>query len=132
MGWRTMTPTEHQLAWVWFGLVLASIALVPLWNQAAGLLQPCPFRSLTSIPCPTCGATRGVLALAEGRITDAIVFNPLIAASALLFLAGGIAAPLWAWSTGKVPKISIPIPISIRVGIVLLIATNWAWVVTTH
>jgi hypothetical protein len=132
MSWREMTTTEHHLAWVWFGLVMASIALIPLWTAAAPLLQPCPFRSVTSIPCFTCGATRGVLALMEGRIVDAVAFNPLIAATAVTFLVGGLLVPLWSRIVGTIPRIEVPIPRWTRVAIVLLILTNWFWIMVTQ
>lgn len=37
----------------------------------------CPFRLLTSIPCPFCGATRSVLALFRGDLSLALSLNAL-------------------------------------------------------
>lgn len=49
----------------------------------------CIFRLITGYPCPVCGTTRAIAALAEGRFHDSISFNPL----GLIIL---IALALWA------------------------------------
>jgi hypothetical protein len=36
----------------------------------------CGFKLLTSIPCPGCGMTHALLALAGGNVTQAVAFNP--------------------------------------------------------
>ncbi len=70
-------------------LRVAGLALVP----AAVLLSvspydpvpPCPLRTLTGIPCPLCGSTRGVIAAVHGhpalRLTIASCADPAVAAS---------------------------------------------------
>jgi Protein of unknown function (DUF2752) len=60
----------------------------------------CPLRSLTGIPCPTCGMTRSFVAIAQGNLNAAIgyhLFGPFIF---LLFLAGAISL-LWELKTNK-------------------------------
>ena len=51
----------------------------------------CLFRSLTNHECPSCGLTRSFVAVAHGRLKDAVVFHPggpvLFALFALLSLA---------------------------------------------
>jgi hypothetical protein len=37
----------------------------------------CPFHAVTSLPCPGCGMTRAMLALGQGRLLAAALFNPL-------------------------------------------------------
>jgi hypothetical protein len=37
----------------------------------------CAFHWLTGWPCPLCGLTRGIFALAKGRVTEAEHFNAL-------------------------------------------------------
>jgi hypothetical protein len=127
-----MTTSERQLSWVWGGLVLATTALVPVWTFVVPWLRPCIFRKLTGIPCPTCGATRGVLALMDGRVFDAFFLNPLVAISALVFLVGGVVAPIWAWRSGKFPLFAVPIPIWLRISIVALILLNWIWLIASQ
>ena len=55
----------------------------------------------------------------------------LVAAGAAAFLVGGLIAPLWAWRRGTVPTWDGPLPLWLRVGLVVVIAANWAWVIAT-
>jgi hypothetical protein len=128
--WRPLSAAERQLALVWGGLVLAVIALKPLWIVVAPLLRPCVFRSITGVPCPTCGATRGALALLDGRLIDGLAFNPLVATAAVLFVVGGVVAPIWAWRRGSAPEISQPLPMWLRIALVVVFLVNWAWVIS--
>jgi hypothetical protein len=127
--WRPLTTAERQLALLWGGLVLAVLALKPLWLLAAPLLRPCVFLSVTGIPCPTCGATRSLAALMDGQILEGLVHNPLVVGATIAFLVGGMVVPLWAWRRGNAPVIATPIPMWTRLGIVALITANWAWVI---
>lgn len=70
---------------LWLGLAGAGLAL----GRAAGVSgPPCMFKRLTGVPCPTCGATRGCLALLRGHVGAAWWCNPL------LFTLAGLAG-LW-------------------------------------
>jgi hypothetical protein len=76
-------PTEQVrdvrvVGLVAFGFALASSAL------DLGVL--CPLRRLTGLPCPLCGLTTGIAALARGDVVGAVHANPL-APLALAFLA---------------------------------------------
>lgn len=84
------------------GYPLWAVALVAGWLSAVGMLTLhgkqtghemtlCLFKRFTGYPCPTCGMTRGVVALIEGRPIAALAMNPLmmvvlLAAVALLLL----------------------------------------------
>jgi Fe-S cluster biogenesis protein NfuA len=81
--WRPLTLAERQLTFIWSGLILAMIALRPLWIVLAPYLRPCGLREVTGIPCPTCGTTRSGLALLEGRLADALLYNPLFTIAAV-------------------------------------------------
>jgi hypothetical protein len=70
----------------WLAAVAAFVALSPV----TGTPVLCAFRRVTGVPCPTCGATRGVLAIANGHPMDALLLNPL------LFAVGGAVAALLA------------------------------------
>ena len=57
-------------------LVLVAAALVPpAWLDGGPPL--CPFRWATGLPCPGCGLTRSVVALAHGDLSGAWFFHPL-------------------------------------------------------
>ena len=67
-------------------LVLAAAALAPpAWLQHAPVL--CPFRLATGLPCPGCGITRSLVALAHGDLSAAIYFHPLGAVVGALLVA---------------------------------------------
>ncbi len=56
-----------RLALVGGALATALVLQVPL----------CPFALFTRHPCPGCGLTRATLALARGRLHEALQFHPL-------------------------------------------------------
>jgi hypothetical protein len=61
-------------------------------------MPPCPLRTLTGVPCPFCGATRGTIALLHGDLLHSLVLNPgvVLAVAALVLL-------LW-----RRPRFSLP------------------------
>ncbi len=69
------------LVLVWLAL-LGAAELVGKLRETPVIL--CPFRALTSIPCPTCGTTSMVWALLDGRPVDAFFCNPLMAVLGLI------------------------------------------------
>jgi hypothetical protein len=67
----------------------AQVALVALHLPG----WPCAFRAVTGLPCPGCGMTRGVAALARGHWHEAIAwhaFAPLVFVCAALILAAAL------------------------------------------
>jgi hypothetical protein len=61
-----------------------------LWLVTPPDLAICGFRRLTGRPCPLCGLTHAVFALARGHVGDALRFHAL---SPLAILMGG--GTLW-------------------------------------
>jgi hypothetical protein len=68
----------------WAAVVVGVYLLLVLGLQVVSALRgaeapfTCHFRLLTGHPCPTCGTTRMVLALAQGRLAWAWQCNPLM------------------------------------------------------
>ncbi|MGI8795720.1 MAG: DUF2752 domain-containing protein [Acidimicrobiia bacterium] len=64
----------------------------------------CPLRRVTGVPCPFCGMTRSVTAVARGDLGASLALNPggiaLVVAAIALLLVGWrwrrIAVPTWA------------------------------------
>ena len=90
--WRPPRKDERELAWVAFGVAAAGIALSPLAAFVAGLFPPCLFRQWVGVPCPTCGATRAILALGRLDVAAAVAVNPLACAIVVSLTAAGLAA----------------------------------------
>ena len=117
---------DRALGLSWGAAAAASIALAPLAGRAAELVPPCLFRSVTGLPCPTCGSTRAVLALARLDLAGAVALNPLAVASAIVFLAGGLIAAVAALA-GRPLREPERYPPAARLALVAAVAANWVW-----
>jgi hypothetical protein len=99
-------------------LRLASLGLVPaaLVLSVAPFtpVPPCPLRTLTGVPCPLCGSTRGVIAAVHGHIGHALALNP--ASILVLVLAVAIVV---GW---RVERVRIPVWV-----IVAVFGALWAY-----
>ncbi len=76
-------PGQIEYGIIYGGAALAALAAVRLLPVLPFVPQ-CPFRTLTGLPCPTCGATRSLIHLAHGDIIDALMMNPLAAGGVLV------------------------------------------------
>jgi hypothetical protein len=72
-------------------IVLAWLVAVGAYEWWLGPAAPtlCMLRRTTGLPCPTCGATRAGMAMLDGRVLDAVAFNPM-----LVLVGGAVAAAL--------------------------------------
>lgn len=84
----------RQQLWASAGLavfLLSSVLTLKFAAPLAHLLPRCMMYELLHLPCPTCGATRALLACARGDFIVAFASNPLIAACYLsLFVVAGL------------------------------------------
>lgn len=119
---------------------------VPLWALAAVLafsalagaeallerhwgveVATCMFKRLTGHPCPTCGATRGALALLAGHPWRAFLWNPLLMTAGLLvaawfaFRAATGLAPRFEW-TRKERTLAL-------CGLAAAVLANWIYLI---
>ena len=129
MTWREARPEERQLAWMWGVAAAGALVLRPLWLAVAPGLPACTFRNLTGIPCPTCGSTHAAVAFLHGQLAGALAANPLVALLGLTFVAGGLAAPVWAAVRAPLPSVAGRLPLWWRAGAVAVLAANWAYVI---
>jgi hypothetical protein len=99
-------------------------------------LEACIVKNITTIPCPSCGSTRAIIALAKGNVIEALHINPMgfLVAFIMFF------APLWILAdlltsrrslfdfyqkietNLKNPKIAVPL--------ILLVVLLWVWNIT--
>lgn len=72
----------------------------------ASLGPPCPLRTLTGIPCPFCGMTRGVTAAVHGHLGASLAFNPagILAVAFAVFL-------LVAWRVRRITYATWLVPV---------------------
>ena len=95
------------------GLLLVPAAIA-LSISPIDPIPPCPLRTLTGIPCPLCGSTRGVIAAVHGHLGHALSLNPAslgVLVLAVLLVVG--------W---RVERIRIPVW-----GIIAVFALLWSY-----
>lgn len=93
----------------------------------------CPMKSITGIPCPSCGSTRSVLAILKGAFQEALWLNPIgfLLASVLLVAPGWIAFDALTRKntlelTYQVAEKILRKP-SVFIPLILLLLANWIW-----
>ena len=69
--------------WRWGALALGVAALLAF---SPPLLPVCGFRWLTGHPCPLCGLTRAMFALAKGHVGEALHWHALSPLAALMLV----------------------------------------------
>ncbi len=121
-----------------FGIIYGAIVLLAL---VAGrslpveqVLPACVFKGLAGIPCPTCGSTHAVVYLSHGNVAGALAANPLLSAGvmmALLYFFYSLIAHIFA-----VPRLSVSLSgrekDGVRVGVVVLVAANWIYLISSR
>ena len=111
---------------VWAALV----GIFMLVKPAGSDLTPCMFRNVTGLPCPACGSTRAAFAVADGRLLDAVAFNPLMTVVAVL------GAAWLVMRIGFARQVTINLPPRAGAGVwaalAALLAANWIYVIARH
>ena len=121
--------SERQLALIWMGVVVALLAVSPWAALVAHHLPACPVKSVSGLPCPSCGSGRAMVALSRLDFGRALSMNPLAVVGTLVFGLGGLVAgaraagdrPLW-----RVPR---QLPPAIVALVAIGFAANWAYLV---
>ena len=117
-------------AWA-LGIVVIWLAVVAFYTALARSVEHAPslcvFRTLTGLPCPTCGTTRATFAFARGDVLAGVLYNPFVVTA----LAIGLTLCAVQWGFGK----RIEITLSPRIkrfgwGLVAVgFLTNWAYLI---
>jgi hypothetical protein len=113
------------------GLVLAGLTLLLLARFFPfGTLPPlCTFKRFTGLPCLTCGMTRSWVAVSHGDLAQALAWNP---GGAMLCLLTVLGTAYLVFRAAGAPALRLETSLAqgraIRIGLVLGIAVNWAWV----
>jgi hypothetical protein len=78
-----------------------AVALAVLWRYSPPDLPLCGFRWLTGLPCPFCGLTHAMFALAKGHFGEALHWH-LLSPLAFAMLAGLL------WSPPRMARLWMP------------------------
>ena len=114
-------------------MIIALTGVLAFGWLIIGLPTPlCPFHTLTGLPCPTCGMTRGLSCLLHGNLNAALLFNPL-----LMVVLFGMTLYLFycvVVVSARMPRLrweplSKITTLAVRVGVVALIAGNWIYLI---
>jgi Protein of unknown function (DUF2752) len=100
---NSFTLSKHQRLNRWAIVGLCSAPLFGAFFYRYGYrlsFLKCPLKSLIGIPCPTCGMTRSLVAIAQGNFHAAIEYHLFGPAIFLIFLAIVISL-LWELKTNK-------------------------------
>ena len=73
-----------------YGGLLILYYVVPGMHESSAF-HACLFRNLTGLPCPSCGVTRSVIALASGNLPASAAWNPM----GILVAAVMLVLPVW-------------------------------------
>lgn len=79
---RTKPQIDHEL--IWSVVLLASGVMGAVWLKFQLPVPLCPLRTLTGIPCLTCGGTRAARHLLHGEFGAAFLQSPLVTGVILL------------------------------------------------
>ena len=130
--WRRLAENETDHELIWLCVSLASAVGAWLWLRLGYPVPRCTWHEFTGIPCPSCGATRSVIAILSGDWLRAFLLNPLVFLGAI----GVVLYDLYAAVvlTRRAPRlrvddISRATGRAIRVGVIALLAGNWAWLI---
>jgi hypothetical protein len=122
---------NREVAFYWGGASVMLVALSPLAPRLASGLWSCAFKSVTGLPCPTCGTVRAALALARLDLVGALTHYPLPTLGWIAFLGGGVVAFLLAASGRRFPAIPNRLPAWAKVALVVAVLLNWAYSIGT-
>ena len=122
-------------------LIACSLGYIYLYYQTAAqqeTVRVCFIKNVTGYACPSCGTTRAVILLLEGKIKDSLLLNPfgiLVAGIMTVF-------PIWIltdiflkqatffqWYKKSETIIRKPVVASV---LVLLVLLNWIWNLYKH
>jgi len=133
----TLAPRVRLLARPGPPLGLIFTAIGSLAALAVGLLRLdrlpvsfCYVKTLSGVPCPTCGSTRALGRLIAADLPGAFAMNPLATVAAVALVLWG-AAELALLPRGRALGLEIRPPLGswLRIAAILAIVANWLYLV---
>ena len=114
-------------AWVVTTLLfVVTVLFVFWWNHTRGTdYTLCPLKLTLGVPCPLCGGTSASFLWIEGDPISAFLKNPLVAVALPVF---ALFSLLWVGFGIRIGT-TLPTPM-VTALILLLLALNWAYVLT--
>ncbi len=110
-------------------LTVAGLTVARFFPDLLLKLTSCPWRELTTLPCPTCGGTRATVELMQGHLTGSLASNPALALGLVIFLTWSV----YALGATLVPALRFSLDLEAREKkatrflAAFLIVINWLW-----
>jgi len=126
-------PDHAQWGAVYGGIILVALIAARFFRPLLRLAPPCTFHALTGLPCPSCGATRSAVFLAEGHLLDSLRVNPLFFAAYVALIVWGVVG---VWSS--LSKRSLRLALStwekraLRIATVIAVVANWLYLILSR
>jgi hypothetical protein len=126
---RQLRPGESDPELLLLGASAGAVAWGGAWLASGLPLPRCLFHAVTGCPCPTCGATRCVMALLHGRVAEALSWNPLVFTGLVAILLFNLYAA--ATLLFRLPRLRLALTGQegrfIRLAFGLIISANWLY-----
>lgn len=132
---RALVPPEIDYELVWLLASLGAIAALTVWFAARLPTPQCAFHALTGLPCLTCGATRAAYQFLQGHFAASFSFNPLAFVTYCAILAFDLYAVLVLLTCAPRVRVTNFSPTEkrfIRVGVLVLLAGNWLYLLAAR
>lgn len=115
---------------IWAPLIVGAFLVGRFFPFERVSFLTCPFRSITSIPCLTCGGTRAVMAFTRFDLARAFEMNPLVtlaAAAGVLYVlhALRVLVSRRPWR----PSLSRGTSTALRLAAIAAIVSNWSYLI---
>lgn len=111
---------------------LAGLALISLLHLDRLGFTVCTFKSLTGLPCMSCGTTRALGRLAAGDFMGALRMNPLATIGVIGAGAWAVADTIAALrGKGVRLRASGAVAHALRIAVVAAVVLNWVYLIAT-
>jgi len=115
----------------WVGYQLTAAGSLPYFTNF------CLFKKVTTLPCPACGTTRGIVHIAEGRVQAGLYTNPFSLLAVVIMLV----VPVWLvydfitrkssfYKTYQQIETFIKSKRWVYLSLIAFVLSNWVWNIT--
>ncbi len=120
---------------IWLAVTVGAALLATTWLTLRLPWPTCTFRSLTGLPCVTCGATRASLSFFHGHLGAALHFNPLVFVGLCAIALFDLYAVLALTTGARRVRMSFPKTGTRKVALACVLiagAGNWIYLLRAH